>query len=306
MGPQMALSRPPHLRISEPHPGLFAYYDGRVPGYSFMPEPNWVDDGAIGLGIATYALVAGEDALIYDTHVSPEHGAAIRAHLEGLGVRQFTVVYSHWHLDHVAGTVAFVGAPVIANERTARHLQEHHLAIEAGTQSGPPAIKPLILPHRTFSGRLEFMLGKRHIVLMEANIHSDDATVLWLPDEAVLLAGDTVEDCVTYVGDPQDLSVHLSELDRLAALHPRTVLPDHGSVEVIAGGGYTPAIIPATQAYIRWLLALKEDPGRAALPLHAVISEELGKGTLHWFAPYEAIHQQNIARVLECFGVRNG
>lgn len=306
MGPQMALSRPPHLRISEPHPGLFAYYDGRVPGYSFMPEPNWVDDGAIGLGIATYALVAGEDALIYDTHVSPEHGAAIRAHLEGLGVRQFTVVYSHWHLDHVAGTVAFVGAPVIANERTARHLQEHHLAIEAGTQSGPPAIKPLILPHRTFSGRLEFMLGKRHIVLMEANIHSDDATVLWLPDEAVLLAGDTVEDCVTYVGDPQDLSVHLSELDRLAALHPRTVLPDHGSAEVIAGGGYTPAIIPATQAYIRWLLALKEDPGRAALPLHAVISEELGKGTLHWFAPYEAIHQQNIARVLECFGVRNG
>ncbi|MFZ1661504.1 MAG: MBL fold metallo-hydrolase [Paracoccaceae bacterium] len=302
----MALSRPPHLRISEPHPGLFAYYDGRVPGYSFMPEPNWVDDGAIGLGIATYALVAGEDALIYDTHVSPEHGAAIRAHLEGLGVRQFTVVYSHWHLDHVAGTVAFVGAPVIANERTARHLQEHHLAIEAGTQSGPPAIKPLILPHRTFSGRLEFMLGKRHIVLMEANIHSDDATVLWLPDEAVLLAGDTVEDCVTYVGDPQDLSVHLSELDRLAALHPRTVLPDHGSAEVIAGGGYTPAIIPATQAYIRWLLALKEDPGRAALPLHAVISEELGKGTLHWFAPYEAIHQQNIARVLECFGVRNG
>lgn len=306
MGLPMANSQLPHLRISEPHPGLFAYYDGRVPGYSFMPETNWVDDGAIGLGIATYALVAGEEALVYDTHVSPQHGAAIRAHLEGLGATRFTVVYSHWHLDHVAGTVAFAGAPVIANQKTAQHLQDRHLTIEAGTQSGPPAIKPLILPHRTFSGRLEFMLGRRHVVLLEANIHSDDATVLWLPDEAILLAGDTVEDCVTYVGDPQNLAIHLSELDRLAALQVRTVLPDHGSAEVIAGGGYTPAIIPATQAYIRWLLGLKEDPGRAALPLHAVISEELGKGTLHWFEPYEAIHRQNIARVLEYFGGKNG
>jgi cyclase len=235
MGLPMANSQLPHLRISEPHPGLFAYYDGRVPGYSFMPETNWVDDGAIGLGIATYALVAGEEALVYDTHVSPQHGAAIRAHLEGLGATRFTVVYSHWHLDHVAGTVAFAGAPVIANQKTAQHLQDRHLTIEAGTQSGPPAIKPLILPHRTFSGRLEFMLGRRNVVLLEANIHSDDATVLWLPDEAILLAGDTVEDCVTYVGDPQNLAIHLSELDRLAALQVRTVLPDHGSAEVPAG-----------------------------------------------------------------------
>jgi len=75
-----------HLRILQPHPGLYAYYDGRVPGYRFMEGDNWVDEGAIGLGIATYALVAGQSALVYDTSVSSEHGAAIRAHLEQKGV----------------------------------------------------------------------------------------------------------------------------------------------------------------------------------------------------------------------------
>ena len=89
------MTPPPHLRIHEPQPGLFAYYDGRVPGYRFLPGPNWVDDGAIALGIATYALIEGTQALVYDTHVSVAHGTAIRAHLEGLGARHFTVVLSH-------------------------------------------------------------------------------------------------------------------------------------------------------------------------------------------------------------------
>lgn len=295
-----------HLRILEPAPGLFAYYDGRIAGQRFAPEPNWVDRGAIGLGIASYALVEGDEALVYDTQVSLEHGRAIRAHLEGLGVVRFLIVYSHWHLDHIAGTGAFAGFPVIANSRTARHLATHRAAIEAGTLSGPPAIRPLVLPDRLFDGRMALTVGNRRVELIEANIHSDDATVLFLPDEGILIAGDTVEDCVTYVDAAADLELHLSELDRLAALGPARILPCHGAAEQIASGGYPPTLIPATQTYVRWLLGLKEDPGRAALPLHAVIAEPLGLGILHWFEPYEDVHRQNVRRVAEAFGVRHG
>ena len=53
-----------------PAAGILAFYDGRVDGYRFAAEPNWVDDGALSLGIASYALVEGDEALIYDTHVS--------------------------------------------------------------------------------------------------------------------------------------------------------------------------------------------------------------------------------------------
>ena len=287
-----------HLRIFQPHPGLYAYYDGRVPGHRFMAGANWVDDGALGLGIATYALVAGDRALVYDTHVSPAHGAAIRDHLAGLGVTHFTVIYSHWHLDHVAGTSAFAGAEVIANARTAAHLTHHRAAIEAGTLSGLPMISPLILPTRVFTGEMTFDFGGQTVRLIEANIHSDDATVLWLADRRILLAGDTVEDCVTYVDEPVDFAHHLRDLDRLAALRPLHVLPDHGSPRLIAAGGYDARLIAATRRYVGWLMALADSPDLAALPLRSVIGADLADDTLEWFGGYEAIHRQNVERTL--------
>lgn len=295
-----------HFRIFEPHPGVFAYYDGRVDGHRFAAEPNWVDDGAIALGIATYAILAGDEALVYDTHVSVTHGAAIRAHLEGQGARRFTIVYSHWHLDHVAGSAAFPGAPVIANARTAALLTEHRTAIEDGTDHGPPAIKPLVLPDRIFTGQMSFRFGAYAVELIEANVHSDDATVLWLPEQGLLLAGDVVEDCVTYVGAPEDFVIHLRDLDRLAALRPRRVLPDHGAPDVIAKGGYGPELLEATSRYIRWLVGLERDPGGATLPLADVIAADLAAGTLQWFAPYEDIHQQNIDRTLAHYRQHRG
>lgn len=291
-----------HLRVLEPASGIYAYYDGRVAGQRFAPAPNWVDEGAIELGIATYALVAGPEALVYDTHVSPAHGRAIRTHLEGLGVRRFTLVYSHWHLDHVAGSAAFAGAQVIANRLTAAHLARHRAAIEAGTLHGPPAIRPLVLPDRLFDGRMELSLGPLRVELIAANIHSDDATVLWLPDRRILLAGDTVEDCVTYVGAPEDFAVHRRDLARLAALEPARVLPDHGSDRIIAAGGYGPEILAATDRYIGWLQGLADDPGRAETPLAQAIGADLAAGTLDYFAPYEPVHRQNIQRTLAHFG----
>ena len=110
---------------------MLAFYDGRIEGYRFAEGPNWVDEGAIELGIASYAIVDGTEALVYDTHVSVEHARFVREALEAEGASEFTVVLSHWHLDHVAGTAAFPGAEVIASERTAEHLDA-----EAGGDRG--------------------------------------------------------------------------------------------------------------------------------------------------------------------------
>ncbi|MBI1172117.1 MBL fold metallo-hydrolase [bacterium] len=287
------------LRILEPFPGILAFYDGRIPGHRFLPFDNWVDDGAISLGIASYAILGGTEALVYDTHVSIEHARAIRAELTARGISRITVVLSHWHLDHVAGTEVFADCPIIANSRTLAHLRDHKSGIEDASFHGKPAIAPLILPDRTFEGEMTLTVGTRQVRLIEANIHSDDATVLWLADEGILLAGDTVEDCVTYVGAPADLALHLEDLDRLAALEPRHVLPNHGDAGVIATGGYPAEILRATQRYIRWLLGLQAAPVAAHRPFAEVIAADVALGTLIYFAPYEAVHAQNIRRCLD-------
>jgi cyclase len=287
-----------HLRLLEPAPGILAWYDGRVPGHRFGSAPNWVDDGALSLGIASYAVVDGDQALVYDTHVSVPHADRIRADLTERGVRDFTVVLSHWHLDHIAGSGAFADCTVVANARTAAHLEENCIAIEAGRSSGPPAIRPLILPSATFDSHRAMTVGDRVVELIAANIHSDDATVVWLADAGILLAGDTLEDPLTYVCEPQDLSSHLADLDRLAALKPRAILPNHGDPDRIAAGGYGTGLIDATRRYVRWLMALADDPGRAEVPVRQVIADDLNSGNLVWFPAYETVHAQNVTRVL--------
>ena len=283
----------PGLTVLEVEPGILAFWQGRD-GLRFAEGENWVDDGALSLGIASYALTAGDRGIVYDTHVSPAHGRAIRAELERRGVRHMTVVLSHWHLDHVAGTEAFADCEIIANPRTLAHLHAHKAGIEDGSFHGAPAICPLILPERIFDGRLVLELGGARVELLTANIHSDDATVIWLPERRVLLAGDTVEDCVTWVSEPEAFDSHLADLARLAALGPDRVLPNHGSPEVIAAGGYGPGLLTATADYIRRLQASGGDPG---LTMAEAMAPHLDNGTLRWFAPYEAVHAQNLARV---------
>ena len=250
------------------------------------------------MGIASYALVSGDQALVYDTHVSTAHAAFVRATLEAEGARRIIVVLSHCHLDHVAGTEVFADCEVIACARTLDHLTRDKAAIEAGTLSGLPVIAPLIVPTRVFEGAMVLTVGDLEVQLIEANIHSDDATVLWLPERGLLFAGDTVEDTITYVGDPHSFATHLADIARLSALNPRWILPDHGAPEVIAAGGYGASLLPATAAYIGWLMRLGAEPDLAAQPLAEVIAAQLAEGSVTWFAPYEAIHRQNIERTL--------
>src|SRR5262245_8045429 len=287
-----------HLRVLRPTADVLGFYDGRVPGYRFADGPNWVDEGALSLGIASYALVAGSAALVYDTHVSMEHARYVRTTLESLGVREITVVLSHWHLDHVAGTEVFADCEVISSTRTAEHLSRFRAAIEGGELEGPPGIDPLILPTRTVEGENPLRVGETEVRLMTTEIHSDDATVLWLPDERLLLCGDTMEDTITYADEPERFEAHLANLAVLREMGPRHILPNHGDPDVISGGGYAPDLIDATAEYIERLRRCREDPDLGRLSLKDLVGDLIESGTLNYFEPYEQVHRGNVERVL--------
>jgi cyclase len=285
------------LRVLRPAPAVFAFYDGRVEGYRFDERPNWVDDGALALGIASYAIVSGRAALVYDTHVSVDNARRVRAFLEREGARTFTVVLSHWHLDHVAGTAAFGDSDVIACKRTAELLAASREAIESASLEGPPPIDPLVLPTTTFHDRLALEVGKLRVELVHTDIHSDDACVLWWRERELLFCGDTMEDTVTYVGEPSNLPTHRANLETLRRLRPKRILPNHGAEEVIAAGGYSDGLISATEQYIDFLLRARGDATLAELPLHDVVAA-IGNDQVHYYAPYEEVHRRNVEAVL--------
>lgn len=298
MPPRPNESGSTRLRVLRPAPGVLAFYDGRVEGYRFAPRPNWIDEGGLSLGTASFAVVEGEEALVYDTHTTPEHGRQIRAALEAEGASRFTVLLSHWHLDHLAGNSAFRDCEILATARTAELLAGHREAIENGGHEGPPGVCPLLLPTRTFEGQTELRVGERKLEAIHVNVHSDDAAVLWDPEARLLFAGDTVEDTVTYVEEPQNFDAHLRDLDRLLELDPAAVIPSHGDPDVIAGGGYGPGVIRATQDYIRLLQRMRNEPELRDQSLGDLLAPQLAAGELNHFEPYERVHRENVKTVL--------
>jgi glyoxylase-like metal-dependent hydrolase (beta-lactamase superfamily II) len=287
------------MRTLRPAQHVYAFYDGRD-GSRFSSLPNWVDAGALSLGIASYAIVDGDEALVFDTHVSVDRARAIRQTLEADGLKRFVVLLSHWHLDHVAGNAAFADCEILAGARTLEHLTRQRAAIEAGTtHEGPPPLTPLVLPTRALDGATRLTIGRLELELLPFEIHSDDATLVWIPSLRLLLAADTLEDTVTFVDEPERLTVHLAELDRLAALGAERVLPSHGDPDRIAAGGYEgDSLIRATQRYLQTLLRMRDLPALRALPLAELLAEPLADGALVYHPGYDEVHEHNVRTVL--------
>jgi glyoxylase-like metal-dependent hydrolase (beta-lactamase superfamily II) len=282
------------LRVVRPLPNIIAFYDGRIENMRLHSDkPNWLDDGAFSLGVCTYALVDGNEALVYDTHISLQHARIIRRTLTEAGCDHIRVVLSHWHVDHVAGNGVFADCEIIANRLTAEMMVAYRQKLEGGD----PPIRPLVMPTRTYEGSLSLNVGAIDVELQHVDIHSLDGTVLFLPTSGLLLAGDTLEDMVTYVTEPDRLSVHLHDLDRMAGWPIRRILPNHGALEVIADGGYGPEFVEATRSYVAKLLRCKEEPDLAAQDLRTFVQGDLDRGVLHYFAEYEPVHRRNVEAV---------
>ncbi|RUW73323.1 MULTISPECIES: MBL fold metallo-hydrolase [unclassified Mesorhizobium] len=287
------------MRLVRPAPNVVGFYDGRVDGVRiWSEEPNWLDDGAYTLGICTYAIVDGSQALVYDTHISLPHARLVRRTLEEMGVTSIRVVLSHWHDDHIAGNEVFHDCEIIANRLTASALERGRAEIEGGN----PPIRPLVLPNRIFDNNLHLTVGAIPVELRQVEIHSHDGTVLLMPDAGLLLAGDTVEDSITYVSEPERLAEHLIDLERMAGWRFDRILPNHGSWEIIAAGGYDRSLIAATQAYVRKLLACRQVPDLAKQDLRTFGADMFASTAVEYFAPYEAVHRQNVEAVLAAKG----
>jgi len=287
------------MRVLRPHPNVFAFYDGRIEGKrAYSEESNWLDDGAYVLGIATYAIVEGKEAIVYDAHISLAHARMIRKALTAAGVAEFRVVLSHWHADHVAGNEVFEDCEIIANGLTAKALAEHRREFEEGGRD--PPIKPLVMPNRSFDGELVLKLGGTTVELRHADIHSHDGTVMLLPDAGILFAGDTLEDPITFVAEPDRLETHLKDLERMSGWKFGRILPNHGAPEVIESGGYNRRFIDATRRYVEKLLRCRQEPELARQDLESFARQDFASGGIRYFAPYEAVHRRNVEAVLEC------
>lgn len=290
------------VRVIKINDHLTAFYQGRPEEAAVRPGPKrWPDLGAMFVGVATYAVHQGDSALVYDSFTETVSARWVRDYLAKAGVRRFTLVNSHWHLDHIGGNAVYADSPRIATEATREKLAAKRAAIEAGTEEGPPAITPLAVPDIGITADTSVMIGTVRVLLRPAQIHSADGLVIELPDDKVLLAGDTLEDTVTFVAEPASIPEQYRKLGAMRQWGFTRILPNHGNPEVIARGGYTLGLIDTTRAYIRRLVEHAHDADFMAQPLESYVRDAVQRGDVSLWWAYREAHANNRATVAKAW-----
>ena len=292
-----ATARTPNIRVIEINDHILAFYTGRAENYDSTKEKNWAELGALDLGVATYAVYQGNEAVVYDTFTSFEEARWVRSYLEKKGIHKFTVVLSHWHLDHIGGTGVYADSNIVATEQTRAKLHKNVATIRAGTLWGAPAISSLRLPDVTFKHRLEISLGDLRLELHNVNIHSVDTNLMYMPAERILFAGDALEDTLTFMGEIENVLVHVKNLEKLKNWKIDRIYPNHGDPKIIARGGYPSTLIDATVDYITKMVEGVERHGYLGGAMEDYIEESISKGWISHYEPYRSVHRLNLQTI---------
>ena len=287
-----------NMRVFQINDHLIGFYDGRPAQTVRAPGTgNWADYGALDVGVATYVIHRGGQALVYDTFPTAQEARWVRGYLRKIGITRFTLVNSHWHLDHVGGNAVYADVDRIATARTIELLTAKRSAIEAGTEWGPPAINPLAVPNIGISGPASYYVGDIKVELRPVNIHSEDGLLIYLPAEHILLAGDTLEDTVTFIAEPEHVVAHYRNLEKLKEWNIDRILPNHGNPDVIAHGGYPTTLIDATLDYLRKVILRSHDPDYTQGTLEDYVGDSVRKGWVSIWWAYHEPHRTNLKRV---------
>ena len=224
-------------------------------------------------------IIVGDDAvLVADTQATPAMAQDVVRRIREVTDKPIKyVVLTHYHAVRVLGASGFNPQQIISSQDTRDLIVERgeqDKASEIGrfprlfqnVETVPPG---LTWPTMTFTGKMTLWLGKLEVQLLQLGRgHTKGDTVVWLPQDRVLLSGDLVEfDATPYAGDayfkdwPQTLA-------NIAALKPTALVPGRGPA--LSGEAQVAAGLKATGDFIADVRACVEAGVAAGQDLNAV------------------------------------
>ena len=208
------------VSFDELGPGLY--------GYTAEGDPN------------SGVIVGDDSVVVVDAQATPAMAADVVARIRTVTDKPIRhVVLTHYHAVRVLGASGYtqLGGPRSSPRDVARDMiaerGQQDMDSEIGRFPrlfrGRDGIPGLTWPTLTFHKRMTLWLGQREVQIIHiGRSHTAGDTVVWLPRERVLFAGDVVEFGATpYCGD-----AHFTDwpatLDAARALGPEALVPGRG------------------------------------------------------------------------------
>ena len=276
------------VSFDELGPGLYAY--------TAEGDPN------------SGVIVGPEGVVVVDAQATPAMAQDVIGRIRGVTDRPVTqVVLTHYHAVRVLGASGYGRPAVIASDAT------RDLIVERGLQDmdseigrfprlfrGKESIPGLTWPTHTFGKRMTLWLGDREAqVIHIGRSHTAGDTVVWLPKEKVLFAGDTVEFGATpYCGDAH-FADWSATLDAIHALGPERMVPVRG--RALMTRAECEEAIEGTRAFTSDLFAIARGAAAKGATLKQVYEEAMGAMRPkygHWVI-FEHCMPFNVARAYD-------
>jgi glyoxylase-like metal-dependent hydrolase (beta-lactamase superfamily II) len=250
------------VSFEELGPGLY--------GYTAEGDPN------------SGVVIGDKSALVVDAQATPAMAQDVLARIRQVTDRPVKhVVLSHYHAVRVLGASAYNDAEIVASDVT------RDLIVERGKQDmeseigrfprlfrGKESIPGLTWPDLVFHKRMTLWSGKREIQIIHiGRSHTAGDTVVWVPDDKVLFAGDSVEFGATpYCGDAH-FTDWPSTLEAIRALGPERLVPGRG--RSLIGRQEVDEAIEGTSAFTSDLFAIAKAGAAKGATLKQVYDEAM-------------------------------
>jgi glyoxylase-like metal-dependent hydrolase (beta-lactamase superfamily II) len=230
-------------------------------------------------------IIIGDDAvLVADTQATPVMAQDVIRRIREVTDKPIRyVVLTHYHAVRVLGASAYRPQEIIASQDT------YDLIVERGEQDmkseierfprlfrAVESVPGLTWPTLTFKGEMTLWLGRLEVKLLQLGRgHTKGDTVVWLPQQKIMLSGDLVEyDATPYAGDCY-YDDWPRTLDAIAALQPQKLVPGRGPAltdpQQVRDG------LASTRAFVTDLYAAVRDGARAGKDLRGVYRETYDK-----------------------------
>jgi len=241
------------------------------------------------------AIFTPQGVVVIDTLLFPQETSELLDLVRRKSKRgALYVINTQSHSDHVYGNYLFDGAEVIAHELCRQTLQkrgEEELN-EVKEQIPELAEVQLRLPAITFTKELTLRLGNKTLRLMHTPGTTPDSIVVYVRENRVLFAGDTVMP-VPYIVDGDRLELKES-LRAISKLSLDAIVQGHGGVLL---RGEVKATLKSSIAYLETIYDKVRGKVEAEAPrdeLRKIGIESCGKSRVPLDGLVQDLHQANL------------
>ncbi len=246
--------------------------------------------------VTASAIVTSAGVIVIDTLPFPDESrqmAASIARVNRAGTRY--VILTHYHADHTYGTFLFPEANVVAHARCRELLEQLGIPALEEAKVREPELEAVTirLPDVTFDeGEIALQLGGKVVRLIHAPGHTRDSIVVYLEDERVLFASDTVMPAPSIVDG--DLEAFKAFLRKVAELPIENLVQGHGEVIL---RGEVQDVVKASLKYLDAIeakvdKAIKSGKGKESL--HQISIESCGLSRIPLNGLVQHIHTANL------------